>query len=142
MPSFTAQVPNLQTIGPVVEARIAIGSFLEARLKQNNQSIPAAVSVRAMIDTGATGTVIRDDIPPQLGLQPVGVSFINTPSSTNVKCYEYLIRLVFPNNVVVEASVIAAPLLGQQIQCLIGRDILAHGVLVYIGYTHTFSLSF
>ena len=95
-----------------------------------------------MIDTGASGTVIRDDIPPMLGLQPVGVSFINTPSSTNVRCYEYLIRLVFPNNVVVEASVIAAPLQGQEVQCLIGRDILAHGVLIYIGYTHTFSLSF
>lgn len=142
MPSFTAQVPNLQTIGPVVETRIAIGSFLETRLKQDNQPIPAPVPARAMIDTGASGTVIREDIPPMLGLQPVGVSFINTPSSTNVRCYEYLIRLVFPNNVVVEASVIAAPLQGQEIQCLIGRDILAHGVLIYIGYTHTFSLSF
>lgn len=142
MPSFTAQVPNLQAIGPVVEARIAIGSNLETWLKQHNQSIPAAVSVRAMIDTGATGTVIREDIPPQLGLRPVGVSFINTPSSTNVKCYEYSIRLVFPNNVIVEASVLAAPLQGQHTQCLIGRDILAHGVLIYIGYTHTFSLSF
>ena len=72
MPSFTAQVPNLQTIGPVVEARIAIGSFLEARLKQNNQSIPAAVSVRAIIDTGATGTVIRDDIPLNWAFSQLG----------------------------------------------------------------------
>ncbi len=95
-----------------------------------------------MIDTGASGNVIQDSIPSMLGLQPVGISFINTPSSMNVRCYEYLLRLVFPNNVVVEGTVIAAPLKGQQIQCLIGRDILAHGVLIYIGYTHTFSLSF
>lgn len=142
MPSFTTQVPNLQAIGPVVEARVAIGSFLETSLKQQSQPIPTPATVRAMIDTGASGTVIQDNIPSMLGLQPVGVSFINTPSSTNVRCYEYLIRLVFPNNVVVEGPVIAAPLKGQQIQCLIGRDILAHGVLIYIGYTHTFSLSF
>ena len=142
MPSFTTQVPNLQAIGPIVETRIAIGSFLENLHKQNNQPIPAAVSARAMIDTGASGTVIKDEIPPMLGLQPVGATFINTPSSTNVQCFQYLVRLVFPNNVIVECPVIAAPLQGQQIQCLIGRDILAHGVLVYIGYTHTFSLSF
>ena len=142
MPSFTAQVPNLQAIGPVVEARIAISSFLETSMKQKGQPISAPVPVQAMIDTGASSTVIQDSIPHTLGLQPVGVSFINTPSSTNVRCYEYLIRLVFPNNVVVEGTVIAAPLQGQQIQCLIGRDILTHGVLIYIGYTHTFSLSF
>jgi len=142
MPSFTTQVPNLQATGPVVEIRIAIGSSLETWLKQNNQPIPTAAAVRAMIDTGATGTVMKDDIPPMLGLNPVGVRFINTPSSTNVRCYEYLIRLVFPNNVVVEAPVIAAPLQGQQTQCLIGRNILAHGVLIYIGYINTFSLSF
>ncbi len=95
-----------------------------------------------MIDTGATGTVISEDIVQQLKLNPVGITFINTPSSTNVQCYEYLIRLLFPNNVVTESVVIAAPLQGQHIQCLIGRDILRHGVLVYIGYTNTFTLSF
>ncbi len=36
MPSFTAQVPNLQAIGPVVEARVAIDSFLETSLKQQS----------------------------------------------------------------------------------------------------------
>jgi hypothetical protein len=142
MPSFTSQIPNLQTTGPVVETRIVVGSVLETLLRQSNQPIPTAVPTLAMIDTGATGTVIRDDIPPRLGLQPVGVSFINTPSSTNVRCYEYMIRLIFPNNVVVEATVISAPLQGQQAQCLIGRDVLSHGVLIYIGYINTFSLSF
>jgi len=95
-----------------------------------------------MIDTGASGTVLQEGVPKQLGLQPVGVVSINTPSSTNVSSYEYLVRLVFPNNVVVETTAIEAPLQGQHIQCLIGRDTLAHGVLVYIGYANTFSLSF
>jgi hypothetical protein len=45
-------------------------------------------------------------------------------------------------NVVAETTVLEAPLLGQHIQCLIGRDVLAHGVLVYIGYGNLFSLSF
>lgn len=95
-----------------------------------------------MIDTGATSGVIRQGFAAQLGLNPVGVAYITTPSSTNVACYEYLVRLVFPNNVVAETTVLEAPLLGQHIQCLIGRDVLAHGVFVYIGYGNLFSLSF
>ena len=95
-----------------------------------------------MIDTGATGSVIRQGLPAQLGLQPIGVAHINTPSSTNVPCYEYLIRFLFPNNVLFETRVLEAPLQGQHIQCLIGRDVLAHAVLVYVGYVNLFTLSF
>lgn len=51
-------------------------------------------------------------------------------------------RLLFPNNVLIETTVIAAPLQGQHIQCLIGRDVLRHGVLIYIGYIDSFTLSF
>jgi hypothetical protein len=59
-----------------------------------------------------------------------------------VPCYEYPVRLVFPNNVLVDTTVIEASLQGQHIQCLIGRDVLAHGVFIYIGYGNLFSLSF
>jgi len=95
-----------------------------------------------MIDTGASGSVIQKGLAGQLGLNPIGLTYINTPSSTNVACYEYAVRLIFPNNVFVEATVLEAPLQGQNIQCLIGRDVLALGVLVYIGYGNLFSLSF
>ncbi len=142
MPSFTTQVANLQEVGPVVEVRLAVGSIIEDVLRQGGQSIPAPIQTPAMIDTGATRTVVREDIVKQLNLNPVGLVRINTPSSTNVQCYEYLMRLLFPDNVVVQAVVIAAPLQGQHIQCLIGRDVLHHGVFIYIGYINTFTLSF
>jgi hypothetical protein len=87
-----------------------------------------------MIDTGAGISVVRQGLLPQLGLNPIGLSYISTPSSTNVACHHHLLRLIFPNKVLVEATVVEAPLQGQNIQCLIGRDVLAHGVLVYIGY--------
>lgn len=142
MPSFTSQVPNLQGIGPVVELRIGVGAAIETALREAGVSIPPPVTAIGMIDTSATGSVIRQGLAAQLGLNPVGVTYINTPSSTNVACYEYLVRFVFPNNVIFESTVIEAPLQGQHIQCLIGRDVLAHGVLVYIGYGNLFSLSF
>ncbi len=76
-----------------------------------------------MIDTGATGSVIQNGLAAQLGLKPA-------------------VRLLFPNNVTFETTVIETPLQGQQIRCLIGRDVLSQGVLVYIGYSNLFSLSF
>ena len=57
-------------------------------------------------------------------------------------CYEYAVRFIFPNNVMAEGTAIEAPLKGQHIQGLVGRDVLQHGVLVYIGYAGQFTLSF
>lgn len=142
MPSFTSQVPNLQSVGPVVEVRIAVGSAVEAALNKTGTAIPAPVPAVAMIDTGASGTVVQQGMASELGLRPIGLTSINTPSATNVHCYEYSLRLIFPTNVVFETTAIEAPLQGQHIQCLIGRDVLGQGVFVYIGYSNLFSLSF
>jgi predicted aspartyl protease len=142
MPSFTSQLSNLQEAGPIDELRLAVGSALETALQQANQNIPPPAQAVAMIDTGATSTVVREDLIQQLNLNPVGVTLIHTPSSTNVQCFEYLLRLAFPNNVVVETVAIAAPLQGQHIQCLIGRDVLSLGVFIYVGYNNSFTLSF
>jgi hypothetical protein len=51
--------------------------------------------------------------------------------------------MVFPNNLNT-LSIIAteAPLQGQHIQCLIGRDVLKNAVLIYTGHDNSFTLSF
>ena len=142
MPSYTGTFANLIASGPIVETRIIVSTPVEEVLRANNDPLPEPVAVTALIDTGATGTVIQTGIAGRLGLHPVGVTYITTPSSTNVECFRYQVRLLLPNNVVVETIAIEAPLQGQNIQCLIGRDILAHGVLIYIGYINQFTLSF
>ena len=141
MPSFTTQVPNLQSAGAIVEARIAVNGHVEEILRKSGAAVPMPITLTAMIDTGATGSVIREGLPAQLGLNPVGVTQINTPSSTNVQCFEFLLRVVFPNNVIFETTVIEAPLQGQHIQFLIGRDILQHCVMICVGYLNQFTLS-
>lgn len=141
MPSFTAQLPNLQAMGPLVEMRIWVGTPVEEALKKADRKIPEPVAAKGMIDTGATASVIQPAIAQQLGLQPVGIVSISTPSSENVPCLQYVVRLIFPNNVIVEALAIEAPLRGQHIQCLVGRDVLAHAVFVYTGYINQFTLS-
>ena len=130
MPSFTTQSPDLQQAGPVVEVRLAVGSALEEVLKQKSEAVPTPIQIQAMIDTGATGTVVREDLVQRLNLHPVGTTLIHTPSSTNVSCMMYLVRLFFPGGVIAETVAIAAPLQGQHIECLVGRDILQHGVFI------------
>jgi len=142
MPSFTTRVPNLQGVGPIVEVGLTVGSIIEEVLAREHQNPPTPVQATAMIDTGATRTVVREEVVRELGLNPVGLTLINTPSSTNVECWEYLIRILFPYRVVIESVAIAVPLQGQHIQCLIGRDVLRHGVFIYTGYDNTFTLSF
>ena len=142
MPSFTIQSPNLHMLGPVFDFHVALGSAAEAAFRATNTPALPPVQVTAMLDTGATGSVIQQGLPARLGLNPIGVQHINTPSTTNVPCHEYAVRLLLPQGVVVETTVLEAPLQWQHIQFLIGRDVLAHAVLVYIGYGNLFSLSF
>lgn len=143
MPSLTVQLPSLHQQGPVLEVRIAVGKVAEDVMVKQAQKPKDPAPAVAMIDTGATGTVVNTDLVERLGLQPVGVCNINTPSSAGVPCHEYLVRLVMPrHNVVIETIAIGAPLHGQHIQCLIGRDVLQHAVFIYTGYNNTFTLSF
>ncbi len=142
MPSFTQRIPDLERVGPVIEVTIT-PSIPYLQMMGQNLSSTKAIKILAMIDTGLSGSVIREGLAGSLGINPVGTTFINTPSSTEVICHQFDIQLLFPNNINIPSIVVTeAPLQGQHIQCLIGRDILHHGVLIYTGYDNSFTLSF
>ena len=102
-----------------------------------------SVDATALIDTGASGTCVNPEIVSRLQLVSRGITQIATPSTKAHPCNVYDVSLHLPNGVTVPtAPVLETPLEGQNIQCLIGRDVLAHGILIYSGYTNTFSLSF
>lgn len=125
----------------MVDLQISIGTAAEEALARAGKPLPEPIPITALIDTGASGSVIQKGLPDQMGLKPVGAQSISTPTSTNVHCYQYRLRFLFPNRVVFETTVVEAPLRGQNIQCLLGRDLLSHAVFVYIGYRNLFSLS-
>lgn len=142
MPSITLSSPNLQADGPTIEVQFLIPKQIEEQYKKEGKQIPAPISIRALIDTGATNCVVRSDIPNTLGLQPVDIIGINTPSTKNHKAYRYFMRMVIPStNITYEGLFTALPLDGQNISSLIGRDLLAFGILIYIGNAKQFSLS-
>ena len=132
----------MQQVGPVIEVTVTLSAIF---MQKTNISPLTAKTIKllAMIDTGASGTVISQGIVNILGINPVGTTLVNTPSSTDVNCNQFDVQIIFPNNVIIPSIVIIeAPLQGQHIQCLIGRDILKDGVLIYNGCDNSFTLSF
>ena len=115
--------------------------FLD-RLKQENRTISEPLTLLALVDTGASHTVIQQGLAQKLGLEPAGTAVIATPASAGVVCLRYEARLLFPHQIWVECLVTEAPMEEQEVQALIGRDILSRCILVYLGERNTFTLSF
>src|SRR3989344_5389531 len=142
MPSVTLGSSDLYKEGPVLEVQFLIPLELEKKYKEEGKEVPAPVIVKALIDTGASNCVVKKEIPEQLKLEPTGVIKINTPSSKEHECYQYFMRMVIPaHSLTYQGPFIGAPLDGQEISGLIGRDLLKHSILIYIGYNNQFTLS-
>ena len=142
MPSVTISNPNLQIEGPIVEVQFLVSKELEAKLREENTPIPASARVKALIDTGASNCSVQEDIPQKLGLQPYDKILISTPSG-NAECYRYFMRMLIPtHNIIYEGMFTAVPgLIIQNIQCLIGRDLLSFSEFTYRGKQRQFTLT-
>jgi len=145
MPIYSAQVTDLENIGPIVDIQILPASAAVGAIAADGGTVPAPQKVAALIDTGATASVIQESVASALSLTPIGQQNINTPSCQDHPCYTYAVMLLLPtpdaglpHPVRFETTVIAAPLSGQNIQCLLGRDFLKHVMMVYNGPQDSF----
>lgn len=149
MPVFTAQVTNLESVGPILDVQVSPSvDAIEAILREGGR-VPSPISISAMIDTGASASVMKEGIAQQLGLNPVGVQRINTPSTRGLECPVFYLQLILDPTagltgpVQIDSRFIEAPLEGQNnLQALLGRDILRLGVFIYNGATNSFVFSF
>ena len=142
MPSFTTQIPNLQQSGPICQVTITPSFETANLLRQQGLPIPSSI-ISALIDTGASVTGISSKVVQSLELVPRGRTNIATPSSGSHPANVYDIALKFGETVTIGLiRAVEVNLIAQNIDCLIGRDVLHHGVLIYIGYTNLFTLSF
>lgn len=121
--------------------RLGVTRAAEDVFKAAGQATPDPIEIAAMIDTGASHSVIQTGLAHRLNLNAVSTVAIHTPSSTNVICDVYAVRYVLPNNIIHEGTAIEMPLQSQTMQALIGRDLLADAVLIYLGYANQFTLS-
>ncbi len=112
--------------------------------------IPSAVRVTAMVDTGASHSLICRGLVDQLSLVNGRAIQLYGAATGSILSLAYPVYMIFydpdaedwQGSVTVKIEVAAAQLDGQDIACIIGRDVLAHALFVYDGQRNTFTLSF
>jgi predicted aspartyl protease len=142
VPLFTFTNPNLRQDGPTVIFGLGVPSVVAQAMSNSGQAVPPDIQITGLIDTGASQTAIATGLAAQLGLTPVGIVPVTTPSHASVQLPVYYARLSFyqPNGWL-DIPVIEMAQQGPSIQCLVGRDVLALGILVYVGPSNTYTLS-
>ena len=143
---------KLSPQGPLLDAFIGVSVARQQALKIAGQNIPAAIQIRALIDTGASASCVDPSILKTLSLSPTGSVSVVTPSTggTAVNADQYDVSLVISTGndkhvplIVNTLPVVCADLLTLQgFHALIGRDILTECVFSYNGSIGFFTLAF
>jgi hypothetical protein len=147
MSHFTLQIgPN----GPLMDAFVAVSEARRNALTAAGQPIPNVIRIRALVDTGASGTCVDPSVPQGLGLTPTGSTSMVTPSTgaTPHTADQYDVAIVVPCAnapplVFQTVPVACVELLASQgFHALIGRDILNKCILHYNGTTALFTIAY
>ena len=134
---------------PVIELYVGVGLAKSASLRESGQSIPVPRSLRALVDTGASRTVIEEEQLRRLELSPLADEDVHTASTGGapVKLNVYAVELSLAEAVAGTLArnlpvLAAADLSGLGVQVLLGRDVLGRVHFHYNGPGHEFSLEF
>ncbi len=121
--------------GPWLDVEVHVPRAFEDLLVKQGKNVPQPISGRALIDTGASISAVDNSIITSLGVQPVGVTQVHTPSGS-AQQNQYPVRFSFPGSGLPDLSVhqaIGSILRAQGIIALIGRDASSSVILVYNG---------
>lgn len=133
--------------GPLLTISVRRSEETGKELRQKRAKVgQLGIKGRALIDTGATRSVIDEKLAEALNLLVIDSVPIATPSHSN-----HLARVYSGIAIEIETGannaptlflprVIGAPLQEAGFQALLGRDFLLKGVLIYSGPTGNFSL--
>lgn len=141
---------TLSPQGPCVDVVVGVSRPRYEALLAAQQPVPAPITLRGLLDTGAMCTAIDADVLMRLGLTQTGSIQCHTPSTqagtpVEMRTFDVGLGLFHPQGshgalVLNPISVTENRLAHQGIQALIGRDILCNCLFVFNG-TH-FSIAF
>lgn len=140
MPVFPNKVPDLKTIGPIIEVVVFPPPPVMQKLVKEQKEVPSK-KVIALIDTGASGSCINNEIATELGLIARDVVKVGTPSGlTNQPIYDLGFALPSLTNSIMPIQGLGSDLEAQPYDALIGRDILRECTLIYNGWDNSYQL--
>lgn len=134
MPIYEIQTsPDvLRRSGAIFPIEISLPQTLIDYLAKQGIPIPRPVSGHALIDSGASISVVDSSVISSLSISPIGIATISTtagPAQKNL----FPARFKLSQLVIDVSPVIGADLGPQGIIALIGRDILSHLLMIYHG---------
>jgi len=121
--------------GAFIEVTITHPRSVQENLKKQGKDTPA-VSVSALIDTGASCTVITPRVAEQLALKQTGFKRIFTAHPEEQLRPVYYGFIIFSWGHGNEIPIVSCDL--KEFDCLIGRDILSQWYLTYNGQHGSF----
>jgi hypothetical protein len=142
---FNFQAGQLRYHGPIITTRLTITQAHRDALAAAGQPIPAPVSCRFLLDTGADGCVVKHGFAVQAGLKLINANAPLQGVGVDTTGKAYMGRVVFgvPSRVVegarhemyVDTQIMSGNLQTTLFDGLIGRDVLQHFTLTYDGKT-------
>jgi predicted aspartyl protease len=139
---------KIERQGPFIDVTVMATHQRVSSLKAAGLPFPQPQTIRALIDTGASCSVLDRNVSTALGLAPTSTTLVHTPSTGS----NYAMRDVFDVSLTLGASkpdpatftlgVIASDLASEGFLALIGWDVLAQCVLTCDGPASVFTLTF
>ncbi|MGR3310822.1 MAG: retropepsin-like aspartic protease [Candidatus Brocadiales bacterium] len=115
--------------GAFIQVTITHPRIIQEKLKREEGSV-STVNVRALIDTGASCSVITPQIADKLGLVHTGFQKVSSVQDEQLRPVYYGF-IIFPWGSGKEIPMVSCPL--KNFDCLLGRDILMHWHFTYHG---------
>lgn len=141
MPRLQRTLGNLTRSGPTINVRLEPTLAVQEILKTEGRTVPH-VNLLGMIDTGASGTLVQSAAFPQIGVEAYTSVRLRTASTVEPLLRgRFRVRIVLTPAVAFEVDAVEGALIGQNVQCLIGRDILEEIVFTYNGPGSRFTIS-
>lgn len=126
---------ELRRTGPKITITIGHPKATRALAQQEGVELSKALTIEALIDTGASRTVINPQVAVTCGLRQTGQARISSAGHITAR-QEFAGALHFPGqelNGFDPMSLVACPLPEQDVSCLLGRDVLERWNLTYDG---------
>ena len=129
--------------GPIIQVSVTIEENVGKGLLAQGKPLPIPKTGLALIDTGATGTCIDEQVAKELGLPAIDVGKMTSATHKDQQCSIYPVQIVIqPTNLILNAPrTMGAALAAQGLIALIGRDVLRVCTFFYNGPGGNFTLS-